>query len=139
MARANAFAVLRLPHHGGTGNLLCLAHGCGWLSAVAGKIVCHTLDSLAANAQLSLAVHREYCRLDDRRDRPPAVAGVRADSHRPGLFQICLCRKWAVHSAWIYGNLQRALDSFHCADLSNYRERARSDYGDVSRGTDHRG
>ena len=77
-----AAALLRLPHHGWPRNLLRRAHGRCGVFAVARKTVHHALDSLAAAAQLSISLHRQHRWLDDRRDRPPALARLRAHAHR---------------------------------------------------------
>jgi hypothetical protein len=68
----------------GLGNLVPAAHGRRRLPALARQTLHRALDPLAHPAQLSAALHRQHRRLDDRRNRPPALARLRPHAHREG-------------------------------------------------------
>jgi cytochrome bd ubiquinol oxidase subunit I len=47
----------------------------------------NSVDALDPDAGSAFSLHRQYRRMDDRRTRPPALAGVRVDAHRKRLLQ----------------------------------------------------
>ena len=92
------------------------------IPAVAGKALHDTLGALADPAQLSAAVYCEYCRLDDCRDRSPALAGLRTAPHVGGLLEAH--RRWnePVHSAGFPRPVYCALYSLDRARLHHDSE-----------------
>src|SRR5258708_32843681 len=87
MADHTASVVLQLPHYGGPRNVLRRSDGPRRISALAWKAVHGAVGALAAPAELPAAVYCECRRLDDCRDRSPAVARLRADPPVGGLVE----------------------------------------------------
>src|ERR1700733_7850826 len=111
MAHHAASAVLRLPHYGGPRNLLRRTDGPCGIPALAGQTLHGAVGALAYSSELSAPVYCEYCRLDDCRDRSPAVARLRSAAHVGGLLETHRRRHEPVHAAWFPWYVFRALYS----------------------------
>ncbi len=99
MAHHIAPALLRLPHYGGPRNLLRRSDGRCSIPALARQTLHGSLGALAHPAQLPAAVYREYRRLDDCRDRSPAVARIRSAPHVRRLLETHRRQHEPVHAA----------------------------------------
>src|SRR5450756_359829 len=119
MAVDAAFAVLQLPHHGGTGNVLCGPDGDCGLPVMARKAVHDAMDPVAYPAQLSASLHCKHCGLDDGGDWPSAVAGVWADPNLGGRFLAHRRGDKPVYAAGFSGHVYRHFDPLDCAALDS--------------------
>ena len=99
VAHRAAAAVLRLPHHGRPRNLVRAADDSGRVPAMARKALHRAAGAVGAAAHLSVPLHCQHRRLDDRRTRPPAVDHLRAHANQRGLLQYRLRRQRPVHAA----------------------------------------
>src|SRR5260370_673066 len=122
MAEYTASAVLQLPHHGRPGDLLRRPDGRRRIPALAGKALHGALGALADPAQLPAAVYCEHCRLDDCRDRSPALARLRTAPHVGGLLETHRRRHQPIHSAGFPWPVYRALYSLDRARLHHDSE-----------------
>ena len=83
-------ALLQLSHHGWPRDVLHRGDGGCVVAAMARQTVSRALDALDPDAFRAVSVHREHRRLDDRRTRPPTLAGLWTDAHRRRLLHVGL-------------------------------------------------
>ena len=81
-----ALPLLYYSYHimAGPGDVVPAADVCRRFPAVARQALHRALDAVAPPAQLPVALHRQHRWLDDRGDRPPALARLRPHAHREG-------------------------------------------------------
>src|SRR6185437_14625250 len=132
VAHDAAVALLRIPHHGGAGDMVRAADGGVRLSAVAWEIVWSAMGAVGAAIELSAAVYRQHGGMDDGGDWASAVADLRADAHERRLFEHGVGRKRSIHADWLYGIVCVAGAVVHGADLS--RDQPRIGRGQVGAG-----
>src|SRR5215471_19319670 len=97
MARPHRAALLQLPRDGGSWHNFHRGNDASSDFALARKALRIQMDAMAIDALHSNALHREHCRLDDRRTRATAVADLRTNADRAWSFAKSGCGKYLVH------------------------------------------
>ena len=97
------------------------------------------LDAVDPAAELPVPLHRQHGRMDDGRNRPPAVAGVRAAAHGGWLLQDGVGGQRLVQLPGIPRNVHRAGGSFPLPGAARDRARSRADACRRTCATDRRG
>ena len=87
------------------------------ISALAQAAVHYALGFVGASAQFSATLHRQHCRLDDRRAWPPALAHLWPHAHQRGLLKHSLGQQWPLHADRLHGTLHCAGSSVHRSHL----------------------
>ena len=106
----------------GLGTWFLLLMTVAGVPAVAWAALHNALGAVGAAAQLSVPLHCQYRRLDDRRTWPPAVAHLRTHADQRGLLEHCLGGQWTVHADRFHGALYIAGPALYCLDISRNQQ-----------------
>src|SRR3954471_22567371 len=121
MAVSPAIAVLQLSHHGRAWNLLRRTHAACCCVLVARPPVQNPLAFVADHAQLSSSLYSQYRWMDDSRNWPAALGGLRSDPRLGRVFKVCFSWEWLVYPARIHGLVHRAFDPFYSSRIPHYQ------------------
>ncbi len=101
----------------GLGTYFFAIMGLGVFMLWRNKLFTSPWGSLAADAQLPPPLHRHHRRVDDRRNRPPALGRLRSHAHLHRLLAERLCQQRPLLTPWLHGTLRRPQHPLHRAHL----------------------